>query len=214
MISYFKNFFLMLQNKLYFIQKKVSQNSVKELRFWEQMLLERDSEDYKKRYDIIRNLFPDQYINMDANKVADIGSGPLGGVFCKFKWPVMVAVDPLWDEYHRRFFNFIPKDIKILKGTAESLPEDDFDIIWAVNSLDHSGDLERSMKHLIQCLAPNGNLLLHIHMRTKNQLNKAHKMIVAEEQLRSYCDWKWVKIYKECPIERKPYKTWVGIYTK
>ena len=215
LLSYIKNFPFFLKRKLVSWKKpNSSQNGLSEIKYWEQMLLKNDPEIYKARYEIIKRLFPEKYINMNANKVADIGSGPLGGIFSVAKWPGMVAVDPLWEQYSQLFEGLIPKDITRVAGVADDLPVGAFDMIWAVNSLDHSGNLNISMEHLLNCLALGGVLLLHIHMRTKEQLNKAHKMVVTESQLRGYCNWTWVKIYEKCPIEGKPYRTWVGVYVK
>jgi anaerobic magnesium-protoporphyrin IX monomethyl ester cyclase len=215
LLSYIKNFPFLLKRKFESLKRTDStQNILSEIKYWEQILIKNDPEIYKARYEIIKCLFPEKYVDMNAHKVADIGSGPLGGIFSVNKWSKMVAVDPLWEDYVQRFEYLIPKNITRIIGVADDLPTDAFNIIWAINSLDHSGNLDNSMEHLLKCLAPEGVFLLHIHMRTKEQLNKAHKMIVTEKQLRGYCNWTWVKIHEKCPIEGKPYKTWVGVYVK
>ena len=198
-------------NKLF--TSNVKQNTDYELEYWKKQLAPENVDNYKKRYDDILSLFPEKYW-LNANKVADIGCGPLAGIFCKKKYPKMVAVDPIWDKYKIHFSDYIPKDIALVNGTSDDLSDSDFDLIWAINSLDHSGNLEKAMNHLIGSLKIGGRILLHIHMRTKEQLNKGHQMLITESQLKSICEWDWIKIEEKCPIESKPYRTWLGVFVK
>ena len=129
MVSYFKNFPYLFKTKIKALTKTNSlQNQSSELKYWEQSIVKNDPEIYKARYEIIKGLFPEKYIFGNAKKVADIGSGPLGGIFSVVKWDKMVAVDPLWEDYSHRFERLIPNDVERICGVAEDLPADKFDI--------------------------------------------------------------------------------------
>lgn len=190
-----------------------NQNKKKEVLYWRSALGQDRLAETKRRYTTTLGLFPAEYTG-EGERVADVGCGPLGGVFCVRTWPFMVAVDPLWPDYDRSFGTLVPPGVVRITGPATELPNEGFDLVWAINSLDHSGNLEASIRHLSSCLRVGGRLLLHVHMRTKEQCNKAHPVPVTERQLQECCSWEWNSILPDCPIEGKSYRTWLGVHVR
>lgn len=148
-----------------------------------------------------------------ATVAADVGSGPRGGIFHSYRCPVMYAVDPLWSEYKEQKLAKIPKKVEVINAEAEhfSLPQP-ADFILSVNALDHSGSIKNSVKNIVGNLKVGGLFMFHVHMRTKKQLNKGHKMLITEDALdKIFVPYDMVKreIYSKCPIEGKPYRSYV-----
>ena len=144
---------------------------------------------------------------------ADVGCGPRCGIFQTYRSPVMYAVDPLWKLYKKEGLRQIPSGVKIFQGEAEyfTLPQQ-CDLIVSINALDHSGSLKSSIKNIMSNLKLGGLFCMHIHMRTKKQLNKGHQMLVTEKEIDNMLSaWEVLDkhVYSKCPIEDKPYKSYV-----
>lgn len=148
--------------------------------------------------------------------VADIGCGPYAGIFIAKQCNTMYAVDPLWSIYDKQqICSKLPKGIIKIINDAENftLPQK-ADSIISVNALDHSGNLSQSITNIFSNLKSNGLFYLHIHLRKTEQLNAGHKLALNEETLdKLLCEYITLvkQIYPRCPIENKPYKTYVAI---
>jgi len=154
----------------------------------------------------------------DSEEAADIGCGPRGGIFCVHSFSSMYAVDPLWTRYHREGLVDLPDGVEEVEGYAETfkLPEL-VGVMFSVNALDHSGDIYASLENMSCNLKRGGSLFLHVHMRTKEQLNAGHKMLIKEEDIDKALNniGKLDKrIYEECPLDRKPYRSYVATVVK
>ncbi len=150
--------------------------------------------------------------------MADVGCGPRGGIFYSYEAPVMYAVDPLWGDYKKEGLIKADPAVHIIKGEAETFNLPSLaDGIISVNSLDHSGSLEKSIRNIAVNLSPGGKFFFHMHIRTKKQLNKGHQMLIREDEIDEiFSTWKLLdkRIFAECPIENKPYKTYVATVEK
>jgi len=149
---------------------------------------------------------------------ADIGSGPRCGIFQSYTSDIMYAVDPLWRSYKKENLHNVPSGVETVLGDAEifSLPRS-ANLIVSINALDHSGSLAKSVDNIMSNVLPGGLFCLHIHMRTKKQLNKGHKMLITEPEIDDiFSQWEIVDktIYEKCPIEDKPYKSYVAVVRK
>lgn len=150
--------------------------------------------------------------------VADVGCGPRCGVFHLYRSEIMYGVDPLWKSYNKEGLSSIPIGVETITGYAESfrLPQL-ANVIFSINALDHSGSLSESIDNIEDNLLPGGLFCMHIHMRTKKQLNKGHKMLVNEQQIDDMLGSFEVvdkRIYDKCPIEGKPYQSYVTTVKK
>ena len=121
--------------------------------------------------------------------IGDIGCGPFGGIFsCKtldFKnAKECVAVDLLSDEYNKMQFS----PVKIVYGDlSKRLPFDDcyFDYVVCTNAIDHIPKVKHGFKELRRVLKKGGIAFLHVHLRTKKQLNKAHVHVLTADRVES-----------------------------
>lgn len=154
----------------------------------------------------------------EVNVMSDVGCGPRGGVFHLVKAKHMYAVDPLWNDYKQKGLDVVPDGVTTINKDASSfvLPKL-ANVIVSVNALDHSGDLKGSVENIMGQLVADGVFHLHIHMRTAKQLNKAHRMLIKEKDLDgmlSGYDFLHRNIYDQCPIEDKPYRSYVASVRK
>lgn len=171
-----------------------------------------------KKYDRgskILSLFPIDYDKTSV--VADVGCGPKCGIFSARKFHTMYAIDPLWTDYENNKLTLIPSRVELIETTADSFKTNTLcDLIVSANALDHSGDLEKSIENIVSNLVYNGLFAMHVHMRTKYQLNKGHKMVITEEQIDEIfsdlgLEILHKKIYDECPLENKEYTTYTSV---
>ena len=131
-----------------------------------------------------------QYSKIDpinANVVADIGSGPWCGIFFLKQWPVMYSVDPAHDVYKEKKLTRDIEGVTRIQGLAEQfvLPQKS-DIIWCINALNHGGCLKQSLQNIMNNLNDGGLLLLHLHLRTEEQCDSGHPMPVLESELDAF----------------------------
>lgn len=150
----------------------------------------------------------------NCQSAADIGSGPRGGIFHLYKASVMYAVDPLWKSYKKNNLAVIPQNVVTVSSEAENfaLPEP-VELAVSINALDHSGSLAKSVQNVMNNVKSGGLFFFHIHMRTKDQLNKGHRMLITESQIDDIFSPYSVlakTIYDHCPIEFKPYHSYVA----
>lgn len=166
---------------------------------------------YDYRSGVMRSLF--DYPN--AVVVADIGCGPRCGFFFhpELRYERMYAVDPLWAEYKTSNLDVPIEGVVPISEYAESflLPEQ-ADFIVSFNALDHSGSLELSILNIMNNIKNGGYFFFHVHMRTKEQLNKGHNMIITESHLDSIFKSYTViskRIMPICPLDNKPYASYL-----
>jgi len=89
-------------------------------------------------------------------EVLEIGSGPVSGMGV-FKGAHVMAVDPLAYEYAGIGFDI---DLRTMKAGIEDLPfgKNSFDVVIAVNSLDHVDDVEAAAKEILRVLRSGGKM--------------------------------------------------------
>lgn len=163
------------------------------------------------RVDIMLKMFP----NLKGHEVvADIGCGPYCGIFSRLKFSKMFAVDPLWDEYKRNKLMKVPPNVIVVKEEGESFTlTTPADLIVSFNAIDHSGNLRGSISNIMKNLVVGGRFCFHVHMRTKSQMNKGHRMLVTEDLLDSILsDFKVVSksVGKDPFVVRGGYTTYIA----
>jgi len=140
-----------------------------ELKYWRKNGLRKGSHIYKNYFDS----FKLAEHSFDGKKVADVGCGPFGGVLIELEKADVYPIDVLADEYNAMKVS----SVKIHKGDlSQTLPFDDgfFDYAICTNAIDHIPDMLHGMRELNRILASGGTLFLHVHLRSKEELNKAH----------------------------------------
>ena len=103
-------------------------------------------------------------------KILDIGSGPLSYVGYKSdKYSIdLTVVDPLANEYNylldKNNIKYVPRPQKGYFETAiHDFGENKFDIVWCINSLDHSIDPLVGLYNLLTVCKIGGGLVFSFH---------------------------------------------------
>jgi SAM-dependent methyltransferase len=108
------------------------------------------------------NLGPEAF---RGKRVLDIGSGPFPSATC-FNGIQLYCLDPLWPDYLKAGFPLhYYNGVHFVHGSSEKVPLPDgfFDVIIAVNSIDHVDHLERTAQEFQRVLQPRGWLRMHVH---------------------------------------------------
>ncbi|MFC2173482.1 class I SAM-dependent methyltransferase [Acidobacteriota bacterium] len=94
-------------------------------------------------------------------RALDIGCGGCG-ILLALPEGGHVGIDPLMDFYLDKFpFLKERKDITWRAGTGEDLePGDQFDLVFLINTLDHTFDPGRALDKAAECVAPGGRLVI------------------------------------------------------
>ena len=152
----------------------------------------------------------------NISNVIDIGCGAYGGIFSAIKFSKMIGIDPLWDLYKE--YIDLPKDILKVIGTFEKFNyTEKVDLIVCVDSINYCDNLVFAARQIISHLDVNGYFVLHLNLRNKKQLNKNHKYLYTEDNIinafnKLYC--LRFNIFTSDPINKKKYKTCIGIWRK
>ena len=119
----------------------------------------------------------------EADICADVGCGPFCGIFSARQWKTMYAVDPAWHIYESSDLVMCPSEnIKFIEDYAQTfkLPEK-ADIIFSINTLNHSGDIKKSIENIMCNLKIGGLFFLHINHRSPREINSKHPILVSKE---------------------------------
>ena len=170
------------------------------------------------RGDRLGSLF-DKYISGEFKAVADVGCGPRCGLFQARKFETMIAVDPLFDKYKKKGLAEIPEGVNVICAFADTFKlGQHVDLIVSFNSLDHSGDIAKSIANIMDNLKVGGLFLLHVHMRAHKELDDIHTMILTEGMLDNlFLPYTVIKkdIYESDKLYDKPApRTYVAVVQK
>jgi ubiquinone/menaquinone biosynthesis C-methylase UbiE len=156
-----------------------------ELKYWNKTGLKKGTSIYTK---YVEALSMNDY-DYDGKTIGDIGCGPFGGIFSCETLKLEgsdshVAVDLLADEYNR----MKSSPVEIIYGDlSKQLPFEDgyFDYLVCTNAIDHIPKVKHGFKELRRVLKKGGIAFLHVHLRTKKQLNKAHVHVLTVGKVES-----------------------------
>ena len=149
--------------------------------------------------------------------VVDIGPGPWGGIFNKINAKDMWFIEPLIGHYHARNIWIPPynKHINLIMNLAEDVViRDKFDVVIAVNSIDHGRSTPKALDNIYYMLKDKGIFKLHLHCRTKDQLNVAHHQAFDPEDVIEKCEELFSKVKLKAsdidPLGNAKYRTVYG----
>lgn len=152
--------------------------------------------------------------------VVDIGCGPFGGVLPYVKAQKRIAVEPLYEKYREENLWKAEAGIEVRACFAEEmdLASDSVNVVFACNSLDHGESILDALREVARILIPGGRFFLHVHCRTKQQLNKGHRqafgpadlLLMARQAGLEPVRW---DVYERDPVEGK-YKAFIGDFRK
>ncbi|MBA7468148.1 hypothetical protein ES707_03389 [subsurface metagenome] len=163
--------------------------------------------------------------DFSGKTVVDIGCGAFGGMLSVIKAEKKIGIDPMAKIFHEKLR--IPlKDMVILPEFAEetTLENGLADLIFCCNTLDHVIEPEKVVKQIYRLLKKDGLFFLHVHMRTKAQLNIGHEFAFTEELIDAWFkDLKLIKkqIFSVDPVTstvlkkyKTHYRTYIGVFQK
>jgi ubiquinone/menaquinone biosynthesis C-methylase UbiE len=106
-------------------------------------------------------LKPDAF---NGKRIIDIGAGPISGITV-FKTAEVYCLDPLYHEYLRVGFPLHYYNARFVHAFSEDmpLPDEYFDAVIAVNSIDHVDDFEKTAQEIKRILKPGGLIAIHAH---------------------------------------------------
>jgi len=157
-----------------------------ELQYWERWIQEKggvqDAAGYQKRIDpelALSDLHGEvvDRIGREQIRILDVGAGPITAVGKRWKhYHIdLVAVDPLAEEYDVILNrNYVVPPVRTLKCLGESLStefgEATFDLVIAINSIDHTEDPVRIIEEMYRVCQTGGFLVLsHFENEAKNE---------------------------------------------
>jgi ubiquinone/menaquinone biosynthesis C-methylase UbiE len=111
-------------------------------------------------------LFTDQFgltrTFFGGKRIIDIGCGPRGSLEWAAEAVRRVGLDPLADRY--RDFGIDEHTMEYCSASAETIPfpDESFDIVSSLNSLDHVDDLQATLGEITRVLVPDGSFLLEV----------------------------------------------------
>lgn len=121
----------------------------------------------------------------DVESVLQIGAGPVDVVHY---WPASDrhAIDPLAEEYKKKFHELQDEKVRYVAGSGKQLPYEDnyFDVVIIRNAFDHVDDPLQTLRETLRVLKSTGALYIWIYLysrrasltyRTINALTKRYE---------------------------------------
>ena len=154
-----------------------------EYKWWQRYLRKKNVEEYvgwKKRYweKLLTNI--SSLVTVSGNQqILDAGCGP-AGIFIVLEDNQVTAIDPLLDKY-KNLPHFQPARypwVNFENLSIESLKSDNqFDIIFCMNAINHVDDIQRCYDNLIKALKPGGVLVISTDTHRNNLVKKIFQLV-------------------------------------
>lgn len=137
--------------------------------WWRNYLAKKDVNEYLKYKIIYWNKVLDSIsskVELKPNDyILDAGCGP-AGIFIALKDHKVMAFDPLLEKYHETLPHFkfeMYPTVKFKTETLESFKnEDQFDVVFCMNAINHVSELDKAFLTLYQCTKPGGKIVVSI----------------------------------------------------
>jgi SAM-dependent methyltransferase len=111
-----------------------------------------------------------------GKKILDVGCGPRGSL----EWADMAAervgLDPLVERY--RALGIDQHRTHYVNAPVERIPDPDnyFDVVSSINSLDHVDDVDAAMREMLRVLTPGGMILLVVEIHPRPTIAEPHAL--------------------------------------
>lgn len=111
-----------------------------------------------------------------GKRLADIGCGPRGSLEWASDAIERVGVDPLADRYLKMGAD--QHAMRYVKAGCEATPfeDDHFDVVTALNSLDHVEDVNAAVREIERITRPGGDILLVVEVNHKPTITEPHRL--------------------------------------
>ena len=112
----------------------------------------------------------------DGKVLLDLGCGPRGSLEWAENAKKRIGLDPLALEYLK--LGADKHKMEYIASGSESIPlkNDECDMIFSFNSLDHVNNISDSMKEIKRCLTPNGIFLLLVEVNHPSTACEPHTL--------------------------------------
>ncbi len=184
--------------------KKTTDNLVSELNSWDvkdpevkKLKLEREWVRYKG---LLEALGINDLSYLKDKEILDVGCGPMGGLLQLVEAKSKTTLDPLNDEYLKRFPEFYNPNIFYNNGYGENMPFEDniFDLVISTNAFDHAEDPKQVLREMSRVIKPGGYIAMIFCLNlSKIHPHPSHINSINEELFRSWVDDKYETIKHE-----------------
>ncbi len=140
-----------------------------ELKWWKRYLNEKDIQEYlankKKYWQRLYDLVSKEVQIGPGKSILELGCGP-SGLYLLFDKNNITAVDPLLDEYEKHL-NIFSKaaypNTKFITTTIEEYKNnEEFDVVFCMNAINHVSDIELAYAKLAACAKKGGKIIVSI----------------------------------------------------
>ena len=110
----------------------------------------------------------------DGKRILDVGCGPRGSLEWADTAAERVGLDPLVGRY--RSLDIDRHAMRYVEAPAERIPfpDDHFDVVTSINSLDHVEDVDAAIREMVRVLAPGGLILLVVEIHPRPTIAEPH----------------------------------------
>lgn len=153
--------------------------------------------------------------------VADVGSGPLGGLLTTLDYRLGISIDPLAKRYEKigwvRKRN--PNHI-FIDAVAENIPlmDNSVECVCTRNTLDHIQDVPKAMQEMVRILKAGYRLYINVDFRLPEQRTRGHRICLNKDFFHDAEKKYSLKIIHEhteiLQREKGELLTYVGVFQK
>jgi len=136
-------------------------------------------EEWKKLYREYLRTFLEISNSFPESVVVDVGCGPVG-IITVLEAKEKIGIDPLIDEYKKRFD--MEPDVRYINAKGEEIPLQDgyADVVFCVNTLNHVQNPDKVLSEIARILKPKGRLYFDVH---DNLLSIGHPHLFTMESM-------------------------------
>lgn len=127
-------------------------------------------------YNVYDDIFNLNSYNFNDMTVADVGCGANKGLFSRHIAKDMWVIEPCINGYKKQKRWPNKPSVHEVEAYVEDVHiKDTFDMVFTTNAIDHGYDVFKALDKIYAMLKKDGLLLLHVHCRMYEQLNKGHR---------------------------------------
>ena len=154
--------------------KDVDVKHINELKFWSGKVSQEgilENSFYETFYVSDFGINPEEY---DGKAILDIGCGPRGSLEWADMAKLRIGLDPLVNEYYKLDGGTLFHKMHYIRGYSEDMPFPDemFDFVFSINSLDHVDDVDETISEIKRVLKVGGTCGIIVDANHKPTVNE------------------------------------------